>query len=298
MFRAEEKIAVIGLGRLGSALLKALYKNHYLIHALIDQNLSLTRKIGAIVNAEISSNNIFELDKVDIIFISVPDDEVVTVVSDLKIHLEQRNFSKFIYHTSGVLTSDVLNPLKEFHIACASFHPIQTFSGNDDDWKKFQNCYFGTEGDSVAIEKASQIINDLKGHQIIVPKELKPVYHLACIMASNYMVSLMVPVIEIFKKMKYSEQEALKMLFPILSTTLTNLRNHGIEKSLSGPILRGDIGTIEKHLEILSTEFPFYKSIYQQLAQIVLELKSVREKLSSEKYEAIMQLVNERRTQS
>jgi len=292
MDRPRDEIAVIGVGRLGSALVKALHRNHYSIIGIVDRNITRAEKIAQFVEAEIFSEVVFDLRDAGIIFISVPDDEIASVVADLNKHFKQNLISEFVFHTSGVLTSDVFDPLRKYRIAGSCFHPLQAFAGEEDDWKKFQNIYFGVEGDRAAIGKASQIIKDLKGYKVIISKESRSMYHLACTMASNYMVSLMLPVVDLFKKMNFSEQETLNILYPLLSTTLSNLKHRGTEGALTGPISRGDVGTIIKHLETLSYHFPAYKSIYQLHGKLLLNLKSVCDKIPMEKYLDIMKLLN------
>lgn len=290
--KPPDKIAVIGSGRLGAALAKALYKSNYSIIALVDQNLSIARRLALSVKAEILSDNITDLKPVDIIFIAVPDDEITIVIAELKNYFKQHHPSRFVFHTSGALSSNVFNPLKEFGVVGASFHPIQTFTGKMNDWKKFQNIYFGLEGEFSAVGKASQIVKALKGHEIIIPKEHKSLYHLACTIASNYMISLLIPVTHLFRKMNFSEQETLKIIYPLLSTTLSNLKCKGIKDALTGPISRGDLGTIKKHLEILSNKFPDYKLLYQLHGKILLDLISNTDKLSAGKYDEIFKLLN------
>lgn len=292
MIDPRDKVAVIGIGRLGSALVQALYKSHYNIVRLIDQNLSRAERVSKLVGAEICSEDIFDLKEVDIIFICVPDDAIDSIILKLKNYFEQKHSVKFVFHCSGALTSDVFDPLRTYGAACASFHPIQTFAGKVDDWKKLQNIYFGLEGDLLAIKKAANIIKHFNSHQIIIPKEFKNLYHLACTLASNYMVSLMVPVIAILKKLNISEQEILTMLNPLLSTTLSNLKESGIEEALTGPVSRGDVATIKKHIETLSNNLPFYESMYKLHGKILLDLKSVRDKISDEKYDDMMKLLN------
>jgi predicted short-subunit dehydrogenase-like oxidoreductase (DUF2520 family) len=227
-----------------------------------------------------------------LIFICVPDDSIVTVVSDLKKYIEHRPIAKFVFHCSGALTSDVFDPLRKYGSACASVHPIQSFAGKDDDWKKLQNIYFGIEGDSEAVKKAAEIIKNLKSHQIIIPRELKSLYHISCTVASNYLVSLLIMAVDIFKALNFSEQETLKIFQPLLSTTLSNLTEKGIAGALTGPISRGDLATITKHIQTLSINFPNYETIYKLHGKILLNLKSVHDKISDEKYEELMKLLN------
>jgi len=292
MINFKETVAIIGVGRLGSALAQALYRNGYSIIGLIDQDLYRAEQISHLVNAEICSKDLFDLTEVDIIFTCVPDDAIEGVVSQLESLRKQNSILKFVFHCSGALTSDVFDPLKKNGIAGASFHPIQTFAGKKDDWQKLSNIYFGVEGDSEAIKKASEIIQKLKSNQVIIPKEFKNMYHLACTVASNYLVSLVASAVDIFKKLNFSEQEILKMLHPLLSTTLSNLAEKGIDDALTGPISRGDRATIEKHVETLSRNLPFYESMYKLHGKILLGLKSVRDTISDEKHQELMKLLN------
>lgn len=288
----KDTVAIIGIGKLGSALAQALYKNQYPIVGLIDQNLARAEQLAASVEAEICSEDVFDLKAVDLIFNCVPDDEIMIIVSNLKKCFEQRPIAKFVFHCSGALTSEVLDPLRKYGTTCASVHPIQSFAGKDDDWQKLQNIYFGLEGDSDAINKASEIIKKLKSHQIIIPRELKSMYHIACTIASNYLVSLVVSAVDMFKKLNFSEQEILKIFQPLLSTTVSNLTEKGIEGALTGPISREDTATIKKHIQTLSINFPNYETIYKLHGKILLNLKSVRDKISDEKYEEMMKLLN------
>ncbi len=292
MINNKETIAIIGIGRLGSALAQALYRENYSIVGLIDKNLLYAEKVSNFVKAEICSNDISELRAVDIIFICVADDVIDSVVSQLKNQFKQNSIVKFIFHCSGALTSDVFDPLRKFGANCASFHPIQTFAGKEHDWQKLNNIYFGIEGDSEALQKASEIIQKLKSNQVIIPKEFKSMYHLGCTIASNYLVSLLASAVDIFKKLDFSEKETLKILYPLLSATLANLREKGIDGALTGPILRGDCATIEKHIETLSRDLPFYKTIYKLHGKILLSLKSVRDTIADEKYKELMKLLN------
>ncbi len=292
MIKPSDKIAVIGIGRLGSALAKALRKSHFNINALVDRNYSKLKLLAELVRPEIYSDKIFDLQPVDIIFIAVPDDEVAKVVRELQGLFKQKQPSKHVYHTSGALTGDVFDPLRELSVAAASFHPIQTFSGKKEDWKKFHNIYIGLEGDSSALIKASEIIKAFKSHEIIIPKQYKGLYHLACTFASNYLISLEAVVIELFKEMNFSEQQTLNIIYPLLSTTVENLKSNGIAEALTGPISRGDWGTVKKHLKILSDEFPDYQLLYRLHGKTLINLKTTIEKLSVERLNMIRKLLN------
>jgi predicted short-subunit dehydrogenase-like oxidoreductase (DUF2520 family) len=268
-----------------------MHYKKYRITELIGRSLASAKKLTGLVNAETYSNKIQDLKTAEIVVIAVPDDAVLPVVSELATWFDETNDMKFFYHTSGILTSDVFDPLRKYQIAGASVHPIQTFPGSGDDWKRFENCYFGIEGDKTAVELVQSIIKKMGSKSVTIPKEYKSHYHLACTIASNFLVALMTPVTALFQKGNFSEQQVFEILFPLLTTTLANLKNNGLEAALSGPIIRGDMSTIARHLQILSEELPSYVSLYQCMAKILLEFNTVKENLTKEQYENLTQLL-------
>lgn len=294
MTQKESKVAIIGCGKLGSALALAMHHKGYPIDSLIDRNRASAQRLARLVNADCYSNSIQDLQTAEIIFISVPDGAVLSVIADLKFYFDENKDMKFIYHTSGILTSGVFDSFRKYDIVGASVHPIQTFPGSDDDWKRFENCYFGIEGDQKAVVRVQSIIKRLGSKSIIISKEHKSQYHLACAIASNFMVALMAPVKTLFQKMNFSEQQAFDILFPLISTTLLNINKNGVESALSGPIVRGDTETVARHLAILSDELPYYVSLYKVMAKILLEFNSVKENLTKEQYEELMQLLSKK----
>lgn len=292
----RESVMLIGAGRLGSALARALHAKGFVIAGIVDRDVSRSRRLVNLFSAAIALDAVASIPQCDIIMIAVPDDEIETVVSSLQQQVQSRNPWRFVFHTSGALTSDILMPLKTWGIAGGSFHPLQTFAGNDDDWKKLSHIYIGIEGDSAAVQKAIEISQALNSKAVLVPREFKMQYHLACTMASNYLIALLVPVVEMFRAMGYAELAALDFLFPLLSTTVANLHKNGLERALTGPLLRGDVGTLTKHLQLLEADFPAYSRLYRQMGEILLGLPSIREKLSEQKYLSIMQLLHDQRT--
>lgn len=294
MTQNKGKVAIIGCGRLGSALAIAMHRHTFRIAALIDCNLASARRLARLVNAEAYSDKIQARASSEIVIIAVPDDSIVPVVSALAASIGDIGQVRYICHTSGALTSDVFDALQIYQIAGASVHPIQTFPGAADDWKRFENCYFGIEGDRLAVEFFQGVIKQLGSKSVIIPKEFKSQYHLACTIASNFLIALLAPVQALFQQANFSERQAFAILFPLLITTLTNLKNDGLEAALSGPLLRGDRGTIERHLHILANELPSYLSLYQCLAKILLEFNRVKENLSQEQYGELLQLMSKK----
>ena len=291
MTQNEPKVAIIGCGRLGSALGIALHRKGYRIVELVDRLLISAERLATVVQAEKFSEKIEDIKTAEIVFVAVPDDTILPVAISLAAKVDEKSKMNYVYHTSGTLTSDVFDPLRKYHIAVASAHPIQTFPGSVDDWKRFENCYFGVEGDRAALARLDFIVKDLGSNSVVIPREFKSHYHLACTIASNFLVALMAPVTALFQKANFSEQQVFDMLFPLLATTITNLKDNGLEGALSGPILRGDVGTIERHLQLLSEDLPAYVSLYRSMGQILLEFDAVKKNLSKEQHEKLTHLL-------
>ena len=288
----QNRVAIIGAGRVGSALAKALNEKGYRIVAIIDKNLSLAEKIRTQIQVEVCSDRISKLIPVDLIFISVQDDSIGTVVNELKVEFENKNLSWFVFHTSGALTSDIFKPIQRYDISTASFHPIQTFLGEKQDYGKLENIYVGIEGEKKAVLFAKEIVNNLGSKPLLIPKEFKPLYHLACAITSNYLNTLLFVVVDLLKEINYSEKETLETLFPLIFTTLENIKENGLNKALTGPIARGDVGTIEKHLSILSKSFSKYKPLYQELGKVAMNYPALLEKMDNQRYQALEKILN------
>ncbi|HDP99427.1 MAG TPA: DUF2520 domain-containing protein [bacterium] len=265
------RLAIIGVGRVGSALALALDKDVVETKAIIDSDSERLRIISNLVEASCYSTDIADLPVVDVIIIAIPDDGIASMVARLEKVFSHQKLAQFVFHTSGVLTSEVLMPLKKKQsVFIASLHPVQTFSGSIDDQRRFKHAYFDVEGDAEAMVQA-EIITNLLGSQLIeIIPEQKPIFHLACTMASNYLNSLLFMVTNLMKHIDLSEKEALNILYPLLEATLQNIKQDGLEKALTGPVLRGDIGTVQKHLQILQNKFPHFKQAYLELGKILI----------------------------
>lgn len=295
MVRSIDHVAIIGAGRLGAALIKALAElSQFRISAIIDNNRIHAEKFSRILHDTVLSDQLTDLAPVDTIFIAAPDDAIQSVADELTQIAKKTKIANFVFHMSGSLPSDVLDNLKRYQIEIGSMHPVQSFSGLEDDERRLKNIYFGLEGTENAIDRMAQFVKILHSHYILIPGEAKPLYHLACTIASNYMVALVKPVIEIFEKMGYPETESKKIFFPLVYNSLENIMERSVNEALTGPIARGDEGTIEKHIQILRKFLPAYEDFYRELGKIALDFESVRSKLSAETTRKIRQLLNDK----
>ena len=271
-----EKCAIIGTGNVGRAFAKALCEAGFQEVVVYNHH-----KGKADQCVEFCGNNTKYLsldsfpDDLNFIFLSVPDDSISIVAREIAEKVPV-NSQTVIAHFSGALGSDALSPLQAKTKHLVSFHPAQTFPGLDQDWQRFSGIYFGIEGDTFSIDKLIPFVNILKSRYVIIPADKKGLYHLGCVVASNYFVALVDGALKVMAEVGFSEQDGLQILLPLINSTFSNIQEKGPSLAATGPIPRGDAGTVKKHLEDLKKYnpalIPFYIELGQQLIKTVYDL--------------------------
>ena len=286
------EVAIIGAGNLGTALGYALSQKGYKLKALTCRTLSSVRKSLQIIGeGEALTDNIQAAKQGKLIFICVPDSEIAKVVEEL----DQSSLpweEKYVFHCSGLVSGEVLKPLRIKGAATASFHPVQSFSQKKGGAKQFEGIYFGLEGDGKALGLAQKIARHLGGYSIIIRGKDKALYHAACSIASNHFIVLMEVAVSLLKFIGIEEKQASEVVLPLIQGTLQNIKEFDLESSLTGPVIRGDQESVEKHLDALR-KYPGYFEIYRSLATQALEIAKKRN-LPPEKYKALKRLLEEK----
>jgi len=284
----ERAICVIGVGKVGSALVFELYeagfKNIYLVDKVLKRVRSTANKLNHIKYSD-RLNKEFIVES-GIVIISVQDNEISNVVkriSRLNVNLKDKIF----LHTSGALNSEVFKILKISKTHAGSFHPIQTFSKRRSFRSNvFKGIYFGIEGGVKAKKLQKEFCTKFESFFIEIPKEKKLIYHAACVIASNFLVTYINILDDIIKNIGYKEKETYKIFEPIIIETLLNISRYGNVKSLTGPFERNDVKTIKGHLKMMQEEHPlsvpFYVSLARETVRVALEKKSIGKRDASE----------------
>lgn len=286
-------VAIIGAGRAGTSLGLALEKKGFLIQAI-----SCRRKNSALVSQAILGKKkiIFQpeeaAEKAELIFLSVPDDQLGRLVNRLS-HSRVAWRGKFVFHLSGLIDSEILKPLEKKGAITGSFHPIQSFPVKGMPPSHWQDIFIGLEGGRRALALAKKISLRLGARPLSVKKNKKPLYHAACSLASNHLVALFSLAISLLRESGVKEKEALAALRPLVSGTCRNLASVDPARALTGPVARADLETVRRHLEALKP-YPRASIIYRQLG---LEAVRLVEKtgLSSSEVKALKRLLQDKR---
>ena len=268
----EEKVGIVGAGKLGGSLARALCEAGVKVVAITDRVIA-----RAISKAEKCGDETCAVPMVALpndltmLIIAVSDDAILKVANFVA-RLDKVNQDCVVAHTSGVLSSFVLSNLKPKTKLIASFYPVQTFSGSEDDWQRLFGIAYGLEGNSEAVIRLHDVVKKLHGNIVEIPVDKKELYHLSCIMASNFLVALQAAATKVMSRIGIDNEEGFSQLEPLIYATLDNIRHMGHSKALTGPIVRRDIGTIERHLKALSTSFPDLVPLYLLLSLLEIDL--------------------------
>ncbi|HEY6953379.1 MAG TPA: Rossmann-like and DUF2520 domain-containing protein [Bacteroidota bacterium] len=286
-------ISLIGAGKVGSTLAVMLRRSGHTINAVVSLSRQSARACGRLVSCKNCSDSVSAIPaSTTLIIIAVPDNAVQTVAASLA-GLTQLDFSRTqVCHTSGALTSDVLEPVARRGARVFSFHPIQTFPRRlslKDQIYTMQGVTYGIEGPRHSLRAAKALARTLGGEVIVVPKEAKILYHSACVLASNYPIALLGAIESLARK--FTDKD-LKPFRKLVETSVENAFRTGAGKALTGPIVRGDVETVARHLEAL--EDPAMRTLYRSLGVFALRLAEEERRLTPDQARRLTDLLDQR----
>ncbi|BAU29181.1 putative short-subunit dehydrogenase-like oxidoreductase (DUF2520 family) [Aneurinibacillus soli] len=264
------KIGIVGAGRLGSAF--GLYATrrgaeevgyYSRTQASTVAAASLVGDVGR-VYTDVASL----IRESDWIVLTVPDDEIPEVVQ--KLAEEGDVEGKLVFHMSGAASSEVLLPMKQIGAHTASLHPLQSFADGCSGADKLETTVFGIEGEVAAVSVLEEWLTAAKNRYFIITATQKPLYHAAAAVVSNGLTGVVDFALHLMAAAGIEEKTALSALLPLIEGTVQNIQEKGVAEALTGPIARGDIGTIVRHTEAIAGQAPQLLENYQMLGRLTL----------------------------
>lgn len=258
------KVGIIGGGKVGSCLagyLKATGQLGAITGSSVEHSKDLAEKFAVMY---CDNNKLVEL--IDVILITVPDRIISTVAQAIA----EKNSSlqkKIFLHCSGSLGLEPLACLKECGAHVGSLHPLQSFAGGAADLK---GVYMAVDGDPAALKAAEQLVRIFGGVSFRVPAAERAAYHAAACICSNYAVAVEALAQKLMSRWTGSDEAAWQALLPLFKGTAANLlgtKNPGAV--LTGPIARGDVETVTKHLAVIPKEL---NEVYCSLGLAAVQL--------------------------
>lgn len=286
-------ISIIGAGRLGTSLGRALAARGYRLRAVACRRLASALESRAIIGQGRALTDAAEAAaRGEIIILALPDGRIAAAAARLArapIDWTRRT----VLHTSGRLTAAALEPLRARGAAVASFHPAQAFPDKRTPPSRFRGITFGVEGDPKGLALARRLSRSLGGHALEISADTKPLYHAACILASNHAVLLWQTAAEWLNRAGVAAPEAGRLIGRLAEGTLLNVKKLDPEAALTGPIVRGDMETVEAHLQALARFSPRHVRLYRELGLAALGIAKKRG-LSARKLKALRELMEDR----
>ena len=290
--RDRAHIAIIGAGRLGTALGRALGGAGYKIEVVVARRLARARNAARLLDSDVLSLKSTQVDRLtpeqlkrfersEVILITTPDETIDAVVGQLALVFKARSESnkniprsvRVALHASGALSSEVLETLREVGFAIGSLHPLVSVSDPVSGSKLFAGAFFSVEGDAAAKREARKMVRDLGGQSFTLDSRMKALYHAAAVMASGHVVALFDIALEILGRCGLSRRNAQKVLLPLLESTITNLASMAPPQALTGTFARADLSTARKHLAAIKSEKSTEAlSVYRLLGKRSIEL--------------------------
>jgi predicted short-subunit dehydrogenase-like oxidoreductase (DUF2520 family) len=275
----EVRVAIVGAGNLGAALAGSLLRAGYVIEAVIARSRgaslrkaqSLAKQVrgGALTDASVGLAAL----RADVIWFCVPDAEIARAASSLAEKLEWKG--KIALHSGGVLSSDELGLLRRRGAYVASVHPLMTFVRGSR--PSLVGVAFALEGDAPAVRVARRMIEDVGGYSYSIRKNDKAAYHAWGTFASPLFTALLATAEQVAALAGVRRKEAKRRMIPILQQTLANYAALDAAGALSGPIVRGDVDTVKRHLRVLQS-IPAARDVYSALARAALQYLPAKKK--------------------
>jgi predicted short-subunit dehydrogenase-like oxidoreductase (DUF2520 family) len=265
----KTRFAIIGAGRLGSALALALHRAGNTIREIVHSSRPAAARKAAqlarLCQARTSAAHAARLDA-DVVWFCVPDRAIAAAAKQLAAGTDWRG--KIVFHASGALTSDELDVLRRRGASVAALHPLMTFVARAQ--PELTGVPFAMEGDARAVRAAREIVRSLGGESFLIAKNKKAAYHAWGAFTSPLLIALLVTAEEVARAAGISAAAARRRALPILRQTLDNYARLGPAGAFSGPIIRGDVATLQRHLATLR-RLPRARTVYLALARMAVE---------------------------
>lgn len=267
----KSKTAILGLGKLGTAVGFLLKQAGYRIESVASRSKSSLQR-GLPYTGGTACGSFSEAASIaDCIFITTSDDNILSVCREIAAG-GAIGPGKKVVHMSGAAGLDVLAPAGECGADVAAIHPIQSFADIEGAIRNMRGSTFGITCAGHLRQWCGAVAVDLGGRPVYIPEDVKPLYHAAACIASNYLVCLMNTAQGLYEEIGLNPSESFNAFWPLVRGTIRNIEDKGTVQSLTGPIARGDVKTIQSHLNSFRAKSPHLLEFYKTMAELTIEI--------------------------
>ncbi|MEM8601695.1 MAG: Rossmann-like and DUF2520 domain-containing protein [Bacteroidota bacterium] len=284
-------VTFVGAGAMAQVLAARMQERGYPVLAVINRSRGPAEALAQTVDARVHSEKLHHMpSETRLVACCVPDGALPDVA--LRLSRVSHAWEKtVVFHTSGALPAGVLQPLVEEGARTFSFHPLQALTA-ESTASVLDGVYAGVEGAPQAVAVGIELAVNLGMRYLVLSAEDKPRYHLAASMASNFLVTLQALVQSVMLSLDIDRATAQEVMAPLVRGTLDNLSTSTPEDALTGPIARGDLGTVHQHGLALRQHFPHLVPVYAALALETVTLAVRSSHLGAEQAEEMVALLD------
>ena len=264
---ARLRVGVIGPGRAGTALARALARaGHEITAAAAVSETSKQRARDNFPHAKLE-DPAQVIGDADLVLLTVPDDVLPGLVAGLAA-TEAPLAGRLLAHASGAHGIAVLDPATRAGALPLAIHPVMTFTGRDDDVDRIKGVSFGVTAPEPLRPAAEVLVIEMGGEPVFIAEENRHLYHAALAFAANHLVTLVAEAEDMLSEA--GAENPSRMLGPLLSAALDNALRFG-DAGLTGPVARGDDGTVAAHLAAIREADPGALGAYLALARLTAD---------------------------
>lgn len=285
------KIAFIGAGKVGCSLGKHLSLHGLNVIGYYSRSSASAREAaGFTASQELSLPGV--LTGAELIFITVPDGQIAVAAEEIARQVRHENIDisgKIFCHCSGSFSAEVLHVLSEMGAYTCSLHPMLAFADKFTSCEKLKEAFFSLEGDPETRDVVQGVISACGNTTTIIDGAKKAEYHLAAVISSNFVLALINQSMELLADCGFSPEDSGKALAPLIQNNINNILSRGPRESLTGPVERADVKTVEKHLAVLQGN---RRKLYTLLSRELVTLAESRQG-NNKDYSPLLSLLDE-----
>jgi predicted short-subunit dehydrogenase-like oxidoreductase (DUF2520 family) len=264
---ARLDVGVVGAGRVGAVLGAALQRaGHHVVAVSGVSEQSRTRAERLLPGIPVVAPDDV-VRQAELVLLAVPDDALADLVGGLAA-TRTWQAGQLVVHTSGRHGLEVYAPALEQHVLGLALHPAMTFTGTGLDLERLVECCFGVTAPEPLRPVAEALVLEIGAEPVWIEESARPLYHAALAHGANHLVTLIAQSLQALRAAGVEEPS--RLLGPLVSAALDNALRAG-DAALTGPVARGDAGTVAEHLRQLQGLSPDIRPTYVALARATAE---------------------------
>jgi predicted short-subunit dehydrogenase-like oxidoreductase (DUF2520 family) len=274
------KVAIIGAGVLGTSLGILLRQAGYQIAAVCSRNRRGAQEARDVIGqGDVLGDNGLAPMGADLVLLAVPDRAIPAVALEISAGGALKK-GAIVTHLAGGLPASVLSGVTAAGGYRGAMHPLQSFADVETAVRLLPDTYFFLEGDTEAVDVLRSVVVALEGRPVAIRATDKALYHAGAAVASNFLVTLVDYAVGLLEAAGIPRETGLDALLPLIRGTVANLESVGLPTALTGPIARGDLGTVKRHLHALEKMPGDVVRLYRHLARKTVEVALTKGSLS------------------